>query len=108
MTFDLEGRVAISPKLFLEHATSDARGLIDHFLIAATPAAFTHAAFCQFLHSVSIRIGVHPRNLVLRGSCQIGFSITPRIEKARMKMDDQSDLDWRSWTQAIMNESKAR
>lgn len=93
MTFDHEGRAAISPRLLLENAVRNARGLVDHCLISATPAVFTHAAFCDFLHAVSIRVGVHPRNLILRGSCQIGFSITPRIDKAWMRMDDQSDLD---------------
>ena len=67
--------------------------MIDHYLIPATPVAFAYAAYGRFLHQLSLHLGVHPRNLFLRGSCQIGFSITPKATKVWMAMDERSDLD---------------
>ena len=94
MTFDEHGHLHISPRQLLQLAHSGPRLLADHYLIHPTPIAFgSYPAYCEFLHEISRRIGVHPRNLFLRGSCQLGFSITPRVEKAWMAMDDQSDLD---------------
>ena len=94
MRFDPEGHIAISPKQLLQLAHEDPRRLIDHYLVPATPAAFpAYAAHCDFLHQLSLRLGVHPRNLLLRGSCQLGFSMTPRAKKVWMAMDEQSDLD---------------
>jgi hypothetical protein len=60
----------------------------------STPRAFSeHRHYCDFVDAVSERTGVHPRNLYLRGSCHIGFSIAPRAEKVWTAMSDDSDLD---------------
>ena len=93
MTFDPDGHIVLTPKQLFQWAKEDPRLLIDHYLIPATPAAFSYAAYGLFLHQLSLRLGVHPRNLFLRGSCQIGFSITPKADKVWMAMDGESDLD---------------
>ncbi len=94
MTFDPEGHLNITPKKLFQLAHEDPRRLIDHDLIPATPLAFgRYDDYCAFLHQISLRIGVHPRSILLRGSCQIGFSISPKVEKVWMAMDEQSDLD---------------
>jgi hypothetical protein len=94
MSFDAYGRVEVTPRQLFESAIQDARRLIDHYLIRATPRAFpTYSDYCDFLYAVSERIAVHPSSLFLRGSCQIGFSISPRVEKVWMSMDEHSDLD---------------
>ena len=49
--------------------------------------------YCDFLGAVSERIDVHPKSLVLRGSCQIGFSISPDRQKLWAEFDEHSDLD---------------
>ncbi len=74
MRFDAEGHLSITPRQLLGLAYADRRRLIDHYLIVGTPSVLpTYASYYDFLKSVSERIGVHPRNLVLRGSAQIGF-----------------------------------
>jgi hypothetical protein len=46
----------------------------DYLMGGSTPKAFgKYAQYCDFIHAVAERIGVHPRNMYLRGSCQIGF-----------------------------------
>jgi hypothetical protein len=94
MRFDPEGRLVLTPRQLFQLAHDRPTRLVDHYLVPPTPHAFpTYEAYGDFLQEVSLRLGVHPRNLFLRGSCQIGFSITPRVEKVWMAMDEQSDLD---------------
>ncbi len=94
MNFDSEGHIVITPHQLFQLAIDSPTRLVDHYLIRGTPNVFpSYAAYGEFLHAVSERIGVHPSNLSPRGSCQIGFSIAPRVEKVWMAMDAQSDLD---------------
>ena len=94
MQFDPEGHLSITPKQLFSLAHADRRRLIDHYLLVGTPIVFPdYSTHYDFLRAVSERIGVHPRNLVLRGSCQIGFSITPRFDKVWMEVGRRSDLD---------------
>jgi hypothetical protein len=94
MKFDEEGRIRITPRQLFQLACDQALRLVDDYLIRGTPHAFPdYAAYCDFLHAVSERIAVHPSNIFLRGSGQLGFSITPRVEKVWMAIDDRSDLD---------------
>ena len=66
----------------------------DYLMGGCTPKAFgDYEQFCDFIHAIAERTGVHPRNLYLRGSCQIGFSIAPRADKVWAAMSDESDLD---------------
>jgi len=79
MKFDEHGHVIWTPKTLYELAKKDPTQLINRYLMTGTPSAFAeYERYCDFLEAVAERIGIHPRNLYLRGSCQIGFSIAPR------------------------------
>src|SRR5438128_1607574 len=94
MNFDPEGHLQITPEQLFLLATKDPRRLIDHYLIHGTPAVFfTYDAYYDFLREVSNRFEVHPRNLILRGSSKLGFSIAPKIDKVWYELGENSDLD---------------
>jgi hypothetical protein len=94
MTFDPEGHIAITPRELFRMAQDDRRHLIDRYLIQGTPAVFpTYDAYCAFLQELSCRLDVHPRNLILRGSAKLGFSISPKVGKVWVEVRDDSDLD---------------
>jgi hypothetical protein len=62
--------------------------------MAGTPRVFpNYPCFCDFVEAIAERTGVHPRNLYLRGSCHIGFSIAPKNDKVWIEMGRKSDLD---------------
>lgn len=93
MKFDEHGHVLWTPKMLYDLARSNPLRLVNGFLMTGTPAAFAeYSHYCDFLEAVAERIGVHPRNLYLRGSCQIGFSIAPK-PKVWTALHDKSDLD---------------
>jgi hypothetical protein len=93
MKFDEHGHVVWTPKELYHLASTAPRRLVDGYLMTGTPWAFAeYAQFCAFLEAVAERTGVHPRNLYLRGSCQIGFSIAPKL-KVWTALLEQSDLD---------------
>ncbi len=92
------GRLTCSrrtPKeLYQSVLESPLRLVNDYLMGGSTPKAFDeYARYFDFVHAVSERTGVHPRNLYLRGSCQIGYSIAPRSDKVWTTMSDDSDLD---------------
>lgn len=94
MHFDEHCRVHWTPREFFELARDGPRRLINQYLLRATPRAFPSIhSYSDFLEAVSERTGVAPQNLVLRGSCQIGFSISPDNKRVWRRFDDQSDLD---------------
>jgi len=95
MKFDEHGRIDWMPKELYTLAVQNPRRLIDGFLMAGhTPAVFpSHEKYCEFLEAIAERTGIHPRSLYLRGSCQIGFSIAPRVKKVWSAARDKSDLD---------------
>jgi hypothetical protein len=79
MRFDEHGHVIWTPSSLYDLAKRAPVQLVNGYLMTGTPAAFAdYDTYCDFLEAVSERIGVHPRNLYLRGSCQIGFSIAPK------------------------------
>jgi hypothetical protein len=93
MKFDEQGHVVWTPKELYELAKTDPLRLINGYLMTGTPWAFAdYACYCDFLQALAERLGVHPRNLYLRGSCQIGFSIAPKA-KVWTAMSENSDLD---------------
>ncbi len=96
MKFDEHGHVIWTPKELYALAQSNPLRLINGLLMSGTPWAFAeYSHYCDFLEAVAERTGVHPRNLYLRGSGQIGFSIAPK-KTAWMAMrgdPDPSDLD---------------
>ena len=94
MIFDPEGHIPIMPRQLFKLASEDPRRLIDHYLIQGTPAVFsTYDVYYDFLREISIRLGVHPRNLILRGSSKYGFSISPMVGKLWYEVGETSDLD---------------
>lgn len=93
MRIDSQGHIRLTPRELYERALDDPVRLINDVLLVGTPVAFArYSKYCDFLHAVSERTGVHPRNLLLRGSCHLGFSIAPR-PKVWTAMSEQSDLD---------------
>jgi hypothetical protein len=94
MKFDEHGHVIWTPRTFYALAEKAPDHLIDGFLMFGTPAAFQdYSSYCAFLADIEERIGVHPRNLYLRGSCQVGFSIAPNVNKVWHCFRPDSDLD---------------
>ena len=94
MTFDSEGHLQITPRELFQLASDDPRRLIDHYLIHGTPAVFSsYDGYYEFLKELSNRFEVHPRNLILRGSSKLGFSIAPVVAKVWMEVGEKSDLD---------------
>jgi hypothetical protein len=93
--FDDEGHIVWTPKKLYEMVLENPLRLVNDYLMGgSTPRAFAEFEhYCDFVHTVAERTGVHPRNLYLRGSCQIGFSIAPRADKIWTALSDESDLD---------------
>jgi hypothetical protein len=79
MEFDKHGHVIWTPRSLYDLAKTAPLHLANRYLMAGTPCAFPdYDRYCNFLEAVAERTGVHPRNLYLRGSCHIGFSIAPK------------------------------
>lgn len=95
MKFDDEGHVVWpSPRALFGAAAESPRRLLTRYLLSGTPWAFaTYPQYCDFLEAVTERTGIHPRNLYVRGSCHIGFSIAPRSDKLWIAMGEASDID---------------
>ena len=96
MEFDKHGHVTWTPKALYDLAKSAPQQLVNRYLMTATPWAFPgYGRYCDFLEAVAERTGVHPRNLYLRGSCQVGFSIAPKPTAwtAMRNGPNRSDLD---------------
>jgi hypothetical protein len=93
MEITAEGHVRISPREFCQRLDEPAR-LINDLLIPGTPVAFsTYRRYCDFLHACASDFGVHPRNLVVRGSTKLGFSISPDADSIWKEMRPDSDID---------------
>jgi hypothetical protein len=96
MEFDKQGHVTWTPKSLYALAKSAPQRLVNRYLMTGTPWAFPeYGCYCDFLEAVAERSGVHPRNLYLRGSCQVGFSIAPKptVWSAMRNGPSPSDLD---------------
>ena len=73
---------------------TDIDWLICTVLLPGTPIAFaTYDEFCQFRAMVAEELSVHPSSIIFRGTTKIGFSLTPRPEKAWMEVGADSDVD---------------
>ena len=96
MEFDKHGHVIWTPKTLYNLAKNAPLQLVNRYLMTGTPCAFSnYGCYCDFLEAVAERTGIHPRNLYLRGSCHIGFSIAPKPKVwTAMRSDSKpSDLD---------------
>jgi hypothetical protein len=93
MKFDSEGHIVTSPREVFQWAAKNPRRLIDSYLLTGTPWSFpTYDSYRNFLEAIYERIGIHPNNLFMRGSCHLGFSISPE-PPVWSEMKDGSDLD---------------
>jgi len=96
VSLDSHGHILLSPVELHKMAEVNRIVLINFFLMRGTPLLFPdYKVYCGLLNDVSSRIGVHPNNLFLRGSCHLGYSIAPK-SKVWTPMDTKSkpsDLD---------------
>lgn len=94
MTISPEGHVVVSPKDVYEMAVESPASLVDRYLIPGTPKCFgLRNTYYEFLEHIASHLAIHPRNIILKGSTKIGFSISPRPEKLWMSFGEGSDLD---------------
>ena len=94
MPSDDEGHINLTPEQVYRLAIDDPRRLIDHYFTQGTTHVLpTYDAYYMFLREISDRFEVHPRNLILRGSSKLGFSIAPTVNKAWVEVGEKSDLD---------------
>lgn len=94
MIISPEGHLQISPADFQAKLGGSLRRLASEVLLEGTPIAFpSKASHCEYLEFVAIHLGIHPRNVAVRGSSKIGFSITPDPAKVWMEFNPDSDLD---------------
>jgi hypothetical protein len=96
MNFDDQGHLVVSPAELYERAVTDPHRLLNAYLMGGTPIVFDQfEQYCDFLEAVSDRTGVHTKNLYVRGSCHLGFSIAPRSDKVWQAygLPSESDLD---------------
>jgi hypothetical protein len=90
--FTGEGHIDIAAKDLLAAARTDLRTAVNDYLLAGTPRVFaTYANYCNFLRELGIRLQVHPRSIVVRGSTLLGFSTSPKRAKVWQSMRDGSD-----------------
>jgi hypothetical protein len=94
MHFDDQGHLIVMPRDIQEMAFADKAKLINTVLIPGTPRAVsTHAQHGELLRHISDKIGIHPNNLLFKGSTKIRFSIAPKAAKVWMEYGPASDLD---------------
>jgi len=95
MEFDKQGHVIWTPRSLYELAKSEPLKLANRYLMAGTPRAFSEFdRYHDFLEAVAERTGVHTRNLYLRGSCHIGFSIAPKPKVWSAMRDNSKPSDF--------------
>jgi hypothetical protein len=81
MHIDNQGHIVVTPREF-QAALERPAYLINDIWLPGTPMAFpTYDSYCEFLGFLADRLGVHPRNVIIRGSTKIGFSIAPNKDK---------------------------
>ncbi len=94
MNFDGHGRLLCTPPEIYQSAVENPDRLLQRYLLVSTPFVFAeYSRYCEFLEAVSDRTGVHTKNLYVRGSAHIGFSIAPKNTKLWMAVRRKSDLD---------------
>ncbi len=94
MNFDSQGHLECKPPELYQHAVENPHRLLNAYLMGSTPSVFSeYDQYCHFLEAVSDRTGVHAKNLYVRGSCHIGFSIAPRSDKIWLAFGPKSDID---------------
>jgi hypothetical protein len=91
---DEKGYLVSTPPELFDIARRDPVRLLGRYLMAGTPCAFPdYDRYCDFLEAVAERTGIHRKNLYVRGSCHIGYSIAPDKDKVWLEVASKSDLD---------------
>ena len=91
MDFDAEGHIRVTPHE-VEDELIHAPFLINNVLVPGTPHIFrTLRGFSEFCDWLSDQLHIHPRNLVIRGSTKLGFSLHP--DKLWVSVSPESDID---------------
>jgi hypothetical protein len=94
MNFDDQGHLVVMPPELYSQAVENPHRLLNGYLMRGTPTVFLqYEQYCDFLEAVSDRTGVHAKNLYVRGSCHLGFSIAPKSDKVWLQVGQKSDLD---------------
>ena len=94
MHIDAEGHIVMNPREVQAAIRADRTGFINNIWLAGTPWIFdTYEKYCRFLRHLSNKLGVHPRNIVFRGSTKFGFSIAPDAKKVWRSIGPDSDID---------------
>ncbi len=70
--------------------------IVHKHILTGSPAALTTKEYFDLRHMVAVHFGVQPVEVVLVGSCRIGFSLKDKPEKSRPRYSivrADSDLD---------------
>ncbi len=91
--FDNEGHAELAPELFRQIVRERSfEYLINGILTRATPRLFdTLAWHVEFAGKVADAVSVHPRNIVIRGSTLLGYSLRP--DRFGRPIHEESDID---------------
>ncbi len=93
MEIDTEGHLIVTPQE-VSNILCNSQKLINTVLIPGTPLAFsTYNNYCNFLDACSDTLGVHPRNILVRGSAKLGFSMKPNKDSIWREFHLGSDID---------------
>lgn len=91
--FDAHGHIELPPDRFYEllgEKSDDV--IINNYLMVGTPRVFsTYDKYCSFTRNLGSALGVHERSFIVRGSAHLGYSISPKPDKAWRVLDDRSD-----------------
>jgi hypothetical protein len=94
VSFDSQGHLTISPDEFLRFAIENPDRLVDDVLCHGTPAIFTtYGDYRAFIDDVATSLRVSPFSIWVRGSAQLGFSMSPRASKVWVAAGQESDID---------------
>lgn len=81
--FSPEGHIKLTPKKLLELAQTSPRSLVNDYLLVGTPEAFhSYESYCAFRRTLAEKLQVHPIAITIRGSARLGFSPSPKRDKA--------------------------
>lgn len=70
--------------------------IVQKHILTGSPVALTPEEYFVLRHEVALHFGVHPVEVVLVGSCRIGFTLTNKLRKNRPRyslLQPGSDLD---------------
>lgn len=94
MIFDIEGHSLLLPlELQREVLAENFRKLINGVFLKATPAIFSREQFYIFCQAAGDSLGIHPNNIIVRGSSLLGYSLKPTGDRLWGNLKADSDID---------------